>query len=95
MSAPRRVIDLTEDDLAALIDSRLAVLLATQSPANDPDAALDRAGAAALLGISLSKLDLLCRREHEPLPFHRVGDVRRFLRCDLYAWLRRQREVAS
>lgn len=56
-----------------------------QRAAND-DALLDRAGAAKFLKISLSKLDLLCRENG--LPFHLVGDSRRFDRDEIKDWVR-------
>jgi hypothetical protein len=55
------------------------------------DGLLDRAGAARYLGISLAKLDGLCRRDEDPLPWSLCGDSRRFFREDLAIWVRRQR----
>jgi excisionase family DNA binding protein len=83
----RRIIDLTEADLRELIaDVALEYVEGQpQSAAND-DGFLDRAGAAKFLRISLSKLDQLCR--DSGLPFHLVGDSRRFERDELKAWVR-------
>lgn len=58
--------------------------------AGDAEGLLDRAGAAGYLRVSLSKLDLLCRREQDPLPYSMVGDARRFERSALLDWTRRQ-----
>jgi len=91
LNAVRRLIDLTEADLAELVDARLEAFLDGEpKAANANDGALDRAGAAGFLAISLSKLDVLCRREVDPLPFYMCADSRRFLKEDLVAWLRRQ-----
>jgi predicted DNA-binding transcriptional regulator AlpA len=88
----RRVIDADLRDFVELIDARLAHFLEGGArPANEEDdGARDRAGAARFLGISLSTLDSLCRREQDPLPFHLCGDSRRFLKDELRAWLLRQ-----
>lgn len=50
-----------------------------------PEAVLDRAGIAEILGISLPKLDGLIR---EGLPFFWVGDTRRFERGPVIEWLK-------
>ena len=76
------VRDAVLDAVGALDDDRAR-------PAND-DGLLDRAGAAKYLRVSLSKLDLLCRDERDPLPYTRVGDARRFAREQLRAWAMRQ-----
>jgi excisionase family DNA binding protein len=85
----RRIIDFTESQLRDLIAGAL-LTMPVEAPRTPPDV-LDRAGAAALLGVSLSKLDGLARAETDPLPFYRVGDVRRFLRADLLEWVRAHR----
>ena len=67
------------------LDERL-LLLDGAKPAND--ALLDRAGAAKYLGVSLPQLDKLCREK--ALPFHRVGDCKRFDRDEVRGWVRAQ-----
>lgn len=91
----RRVIDLTEDEFDRKLEAKLALVGGVSQPV-DPDRALPRKQAAALLEISLTQLDLLSRRDKpDPLPFYVVGTVRRYLRADVMAWLKRQREVAA
>jgi hypothetical protein len=92
----RRLIDLTEDEFDAKLTA-LAVALDGEGSAvaPDPERAMARITAAEFLDISLSKLDLLSRRERDPLPYYVVGESRRYLRPDVVAWVRRQREVAA
>jgi hypothetical protein len=86
------VVTLTAADLAALVREQLEAALAENAPIETPtDGLLDRAGAARWLKVSLAKLDGLCRREADPLPFSVCGDSRRFEREELRAWVRRQR----
>lgn len=82
----QRVIDLSTEQLTALIDERLAEFLSSP-PTASPPGPLDRAGAAQYLRISLAKLDSLCRRPERPLPFRRCGDTKRFWPDELRAWL--------
>lgn len=60
-----------------------------QAAAANDGGFLDRTGAAKFLKVSLSQLDKLCR--DAGCPFHIVGDVRRFDRDELRAWVRRAR----
>lgn len=64
----------------------------TRAPVSpvDEDVLLDRRGAAALLSLSVASVDRLCRRTKDPLPFVRIGDVRRFRRGEIRGWLSRQ-----
>lgn len=85
----RRVIDVSLAEMVEVFDARIAAFLEGGTrPANEADdGAIDRAGAARFLKISLSTLDLLCRRPDDPIRFHLVGDSRRFLKDELRAWL--------
>jgi len=74
------------EDMAEIADT-------SRRPADDGP--LDRTGAAQWLKISLAKLDQLCRRETDPLPYFLCGDSRRFFRGDLGDWVRRQRAGAA
>lgn len=85
----KRLIDLTDVDLERLIERKLSEVTLTVVPL-DPDKPLTRKGAAELLGISLTQLDILCRREYDPIQFFHAGEARRFIRSDLLTWLRRQ-----
>ncbi|MEO7037303.1 MAG: helix-turn-helix domain-containing protein [Polyangiaceae bacterium] len=74
-------------EIKSLIDNALDERLELLSqPANDD--LLDRAGAAKYLGVSLPQVDKFCREKD--LPFHRVGDVKRFDREEVRAWVREQ-----
>jgi hypothetical protein len=87
------VIVTTPEQVDALVRNALADVLAEMMPTGRAadDSLLDRAGAARYLGISLAKLDGLCRRDEDPLPWSLCGDSRRFFREDLATWVRRQR----
>lgn len=80
-----RLVDLT---LGEVVDALIPYLHERQpgDSANDADAAIDRAGAARWLGVSLAKLDGLIR-EDATFPVHRVGEVRRFFVSELRAWV--------
>jgi hypothetical protein len=86
----RRVIDMTAGELTELLDSRIEMFLDGAPKPDNADGLLPRVEAAKFLAISLSKLDLLCRREADPVPFRRIGDSRRFDRAELKAWALRQ-----
>lgn len=85
----KRLIDLTDVDLERIIEQKLSEISLSMTPL-DPEKPLTRKGAADLLGISLTQLDLLCRTKSDPIPFYYAGESRRFIRSDLLAWLRRQ-----
>src|SRR6266545_3269211 len=82
-----RLADATLADLLRLIDAH------RKPPANEAapsaEALIDRHAAAHFLGISKSQLDKLIRELG--LPFHWVGDVKRFDRAELRAWLMNRR----
>ena len=87
-AASRLLVTLTEAELLAHLErteQRIAELLESR-PANTVDGPLDRAGAAAWLGCSLAKLDLLIR--NEGLPHCWLGDCKRFFRSDLEQFVR-------
>jgi hypothetical protein len=80
----RRLVDMTAEDLAQLVDQRLEEFLASpREPANED--LLDKAAAAKFLAISPSQLDRLIRERKGP-PFSVVGEARRFDRQELKAW---------
>jgi hypothetical protein len=81
-----RALDVRVGDLL----TRFVELLDQREPPKPDSDVEDRSGAAKYLRISLSKLDQLCRRETDPIPFHLCGDSRRFLRSELRSWLERQ-----
>lgn len=90
-ATPAPVVVVTVEQLRELVREAVADAIAELAPPVAPnDGLLDRSGAAAWLSVSLAKLDALCRRDADPLPFSLCGDVRRFEREELRAWLRRQ-----
>jgi excisionase family DNA binding protein len=75
-------------ELAALIRDACAEVLdeyLAQREHPSSDGLLDRAGAARYLRVSLAQLDKLTRTQG--LPYHRVGDCRRFVRAEVLAWM--------
>lgn len=80
----RRLIDLTEADLEALIDRRLAAAIAELRPAEAP-ALLDRQGLARELSCSVKHID---RLRAEGLPEQQLGDLPRFELPEVMRWLR-------
>ena len=83
----RRVIDMTAGELVEIIDSRFEIFH-DGSPKPMDDGFMDRAGVATFLDVSTAQIDKLCR-EHG-LPFRRVGDVKRFCRDEIRAWVKAQ-----
>jgi hypothetical protein len=93
---PRRMIDLTEDDLRRIVlGIAFEATNAAKPQADDPNRAMPKADVARFLGVSVSQIDILSRRSFDPLPYTVVGEVRRFLRLEVIEWVKRQREVAA
>jgi excisionase family DNA binding protein len=78
-------VTLTRAELAALVREAVADALTDLAPSEGPRDLMTRAEAAAFLRCSLAQLDLLARRDG--LPFHLLGDSRRFVRRELLEWL--------
>ena len=80
---------MTAGELTELLDSRIEMFFdgEPKKPAND-DGLLDRAGAAKFLRCSTAQIDKLCR-EHG-LPYTRLGDVKRFVKTELLAFVKAQ-----
>jgi hypothetical protein len=94
MSDLMRIVLVTPDELRELVREVVEAVLLDRDdlPAHEAvNGLLDRSGAARWLKISLAKLDALCRREDDPLPYALCGDSRRFEREEIRAWVRRQR----
>jgi len=91
----KRAIDAELRDIREIVADTIVEFLDGALAGKEPAEVLTRTEAAAFLRISLSQIDLLCRREHDPIPFSLAGDSRRFFRADLRAWLRRQRKAAE
>jgi predicted DNA-binding transcriptional regulator AlpA len=93
----KRLIDMTSDELVEAVLDRLPdVLIAYLEGAIKPPLPyLTRAECAELLRISTAQLDLLSRREADPIPFELCGDSRRFVRTEVHAWLQRQRKAGE
>src|SRR6188768_4019457 len=77
------VILTTVEALRDTVAQAVALALDGIQPAQSPEV-LTRKEAAELLRTSLATLDRLCR---EGLPFHLLGDSRRFVRAELLQWL--------
>ena len=81
----KRFVDATLEDLRDLVRAELAAVLEGAAPEND-DALLDRTGAAKFLRVSVAQVDKFCREKG--MPFHRLGDCKRFTKEELLAWLK-------
>lgn len=80
------IVTLTAGQLAELVRSAALDAVAEMSPGNAPPSeVMTRAEAAGFLRVSLATLDRLVREDG--LPFHRVGDCKRFTRGELLEWL--------
>ena len=84
----RLLVQMTAAELDEMLErrERRVIELLDELPRARSDGPLDRAGAAAWLGCSLAKLDQLIRTDG--LPFHWLGDCKRFFRSDLEAFVR-------
>lgn len=80
-----RVAVVELEELRSLVTSTLAEMLEGFSPGAPAHEVLTRAEAAEFLRCSLPQLGRLVRLQG--LPFHVLGDSRRFLRAELLAWL--------
>jgi hypothetical protein len=80
------VVVLTPEQLRELVTSAVREALAEHAPAAAPEL-MDRAECARLLRLSLQQVDRLCKRG---LPYSRVGDVKRFARSAVLAWVEAQ-----
>lgn len=87
------LVTLTAADLRALVFDAVADVLAELAPgAEPPSDVLTRSEAARFLRCSLTQLDRLCR--DGGLPFHLLGESRRFLRSELVAYVGGAQPVA-
>lgn len=93
----KRVIDLTAAELVEALAERMPdVLIAyLEGSIKPPPELMTRAECAELLRISTAQLDLLSRRDVDPIPFEVVGDSRRYVRTDVHSWVRRQKGRAT
>jgi excisionase family DNA binding protein len=93
----KRLIDLNVDELGEAVREKIADALTEylEGEIKPPPEWLTRREAAEYLRVSTAQLDLLSRRDVDPLPFEQVGDSRRFNRSDLREWVRRQRKAVT
>lgn len=84
-------VTLTRSELRSLVAVAVAEALEGRGSVSAPSEVMTRAEAAEFLRCSLGQLDRLAREGG--LPFHRLGDSRRFLRSELIAWLTREGEL--
>ena len=83
----RRVIDMTAGEVDEMLAARLEEFL-DGAPKPVDDGFIDRAGIAKFLDLSTAQIDKLAR--DQGLPYHRVGDVKRFDRAEVRAWVKAQ-----
>jgi hypothetical protein len=81
----RRLIDLTDEDLRALLDERLAEIVAELRGEPVPEL-VDRDGLAKALSCSTRTLDRL--RAEPGFPELQLVDLPRFCVADVVAWIR-------
>lgn len=88
MSANSRnqVAVISPEELRELVSSTILELLDGFQPSGSTREVMSRAEAAEFLRCSLPQLDRMVRLQS--LPFHLLGDSRRFLRSELIGWLR-------
>ena len=86
-TTPPLAVTLTVDQLSELIRGAVADAVAEMVPGQGPGEVLTRTEAAAFMRCSLTQLDRLSRTDG--LPFHLLGDSRRFLRSELLDYLTR------
>ena len=80
-------VTLTKGELRALVAEAVAEALDEgRSERPTPAEVMTRSEAASFLRCSLGQLDRLVR--DAGLPWHRMGDSKRFFRSDLAGWLR-------
>ena len=89
MSAARRLVDMTDQELGAQIRELIRAELAASRP-SEPEV-LDTKGAAALLGIHPGTLQKMTREKRVPVHFI-GGGVRRYKRAELMRWLEENSE---
>ena len=92
----KRVIDLTtpelRDELKEMVTDVLTDFLSGEI--KPPSEYLTRSECAELLRISTAQLDILSRRDVDPIPFEIIGESRRYVRVDVHSWVRMQRKAA-
>jgi hypothetical protein len=93
----KRVIDLTVGELGEAIGETLASKLEEflSGEIKPPGENMTRTECADFLRISTAQLDILSRRDTDPVPFELCGESRRYVRTDVREWLRRQRKAAT
>lgn len=93
----KRVIDATVDELAERVLERIPdVLIAyLEGAIKPPPDYMTRTECGELLRVSVAQIDLLVKRDDDPLPHEIVGDTKRFCRADVHAWVRRQKGRAT
>lgn len=93
----KRVLDLTVGELGDAFGETIADKLEEflSGEIKPPSENMTRTETAEFLRISCAQLDLLSRREADPIPFTLCGESRRYVRADVREWLRRQRKAGA
>jgi len=83
----RRLIDMTAGEVDEMFAARIEEFL-EGAPKTVDDGYMDRSAVAKFLDLSPGQIDKLCR--DQGLPFHRVGDVKRFCKKAIRLWVEAQ-----
>lgn len=86
MTAARRLIDLTEEDLRRIVREEAASI--ARGAADSPGEWMTPEAAAELIGVKRSYISELTRRHG--LPVHKHGRVMRFKRAQVLEWMERR-----
>lgn len=92
MNAPRMIVQITTDELAALVREAVDAALAARHAANERPAAewLDARAVAALLDVHVRSVQKMVR--DQGLPAHRLGPkLLRYRRDEVERWIRERR----
>jgi hypothetical protein len=96
-SLAKRVIDATTAELAEqvkeVVADVLVELLDGALAGKERPEWMTRSECAEYLRCSLAQLDILSRRDVDPMPFEVIGDSRRYCRADVASWIRMQRKA--
>lgn len=95
--AAKRVIDATIGDVADIVGEKLADTLIEylEGSIKPLPEYMPRDKTAEFLSVSTAQIDILSRREADPLPYEIVGEVRRYHRPTVREWVRRQRKAVK
>jgi len=85
----KRLIDADTGELRDIVAEVIAEFLGAEPAKTEQSPWLTKAETAGYLSVSLVQIDIMARRESDPIPYHRVGEHRRYHRDEIDAWIRR------